>query len=102
MDFLKADVICIGITSVWDLFEKVGKRRSLLLLFSVVSSASFEHVIDSFEVLMGLGAVLKNRVEIGIYFGVLKAVIIWVEIGNFEDVSFYLKDEGSDVLEKIS
>ncbi len=95
---MKTDVICIRITSVWDLFEKVSKRRFLLLLFSVVSSASFEHVVDSFEVFLGLGAVLKNRVEIGINFGVLKAVIIGAEIGNFEDVSFYLKDEGSDVL----
>ncbi len=98
MDFLKTDVICIRITSVWDLFEKVGKRRLLLLLLSVVGSASFEHVVDSFEVLLGLGAVLENRVEIGVNFGVLQAVIIGVEIGNFEDVSFYLKDEGSDVL----
>jgi hypothetical protein len=99
---LKTYVICISRAFFWDLFEKVSKGRFLLLLGFFVDCASFEHVVDSFEVFLGLGAILKNGVKIGVDFWFLKAVIIGVEIGDFEDVRFYLKDEGSDVLEKIS
>ena len=90
------------LVSIWSMFTEVSIRRFWLYLGSFVRSESFKDVVNSFQIFLGLGTILKNWVEIWVHFRILKTVMIGLEIGNLIDVSFYLKDQGSNVLKKIS